>query len=160
MMLIRAARRARSEARVNLAHVRRWFVDVSLTAANVTWSSGVAPFTGNAGETITEGMPVYLNTADNEYYKCDADVEATSIIAGVALSNGVNGRPMLIAPPGAVINVGATLTAGTYYCASVTPGGVAPEVDLAAGDWPTILYVGNGTAVHEVIGKKGTAVHA
>ncbi len=134
--------------------------DVSLTASQVTWSSGVAPIIGTAGETITEGMPVYLSTSDNRYYKCDADVEASSIIAGVALSNAVAGRPMVIAPPGAVINVGATLTAGTYYCASTTAGGVAPETDLSAGDWPTILYIGNGTAVHKVIGEKGTAAHA
>ncbi len=134
--------------------------DVSLTASQVTWSSGVAPIIGTAGETITEGMPVYLSTSDNRYYKCDADVEASSIIAGVALSNAVAGRPMVIAPPGAVINVGATLTAGTYYCASTTAGGVAPETDLTSGKWPTILYIGNGTAVHEVIGKKGTAAHA
>jgi len=113
-----------------------------------------------AGETITEGMPVYLNTSDNRYYKCDADVEASSIIAGVALSNAVAGRPMVIAPPGAVINVGATLTAGTIYGCSLTAGGVAPETDMGSGDWVTVLYIGNGTAVHKVIGEKGTAAHA
>lgn len=134
--------------------------DVSITASQVTWVSGVAPIDAVFGETVTEGMPVYLNTTDNEYYKTDADVEASSVIAGVALTNGINGRVGKIAPPGAVINVGATLTAGTYYCASTTAGGVAPETDLAAGDWPTILYIGNGTAVHEIIGKKGTVAHA
>lgn len=134
--------------------------DLSITAANVKWVSGVPPKTVRAGETITEGMPVYRLTTDNEHYKCDADNDASSEFAGVALTNAVDGRDMLIAPPGAVINVGATLTAGTIYSLSTTAGGVAPETDLAAGDYVTILYIGNGGANHEVIGKKGTAVHA
>lgn len=134
--------------------------DVSLTAANVTWVSGVPPQTVIAGETITEGMPVYRLSSDNEHYKCDADTDAASEFAGIALTNGVNGRPMVIAPPGAVINVGATLTAGTVYALSTTAGGIAPETDLLAGDYITVVYIGNGGTNHEVIGKKGTAVHA
>lgn len=134
--------------------------DVALTAANVKWVSGVPLQDAVFGETVTEGMPVYRLSSDNEHYKCDADNDASSEFAGIAMTNGVDGRVGKIAPPGAVINVGATLAAGTIYAISTTAGGVAPETDLGAGDYITVLYIGNGGTNHEVIGKKGTAVHA
>lgn len=134
--------------------------DISVTAANVAWVSGVPHQTVIAGETITPGQAVYRLSSDNEHYKTDADVDASSEFAGIALTSGYNGQPMVIAPPGAVINVGATLTAGTVYALSTTAGGIAPETDLLAGDYITVVYIGNGGTNHEVIGKKGTAVHA
>lgn len=159
-MSIRAIRRSNSEAPVNLAQRRAWFVDVSQTATSVKWVSGTRPRVVPAGATIAAGNAVYLNTSTLKYELADADVDATSEFAGIALSDGVNGRDMLIAPPGAVINWGATLTAGTIYVLSTTAGGVAPWADLGAGDYVVVLCIGAGTANAEVIGKKGAAVHA
>lgn len=135
-------------------------VDISQTPANVTWVSGTRPTVVKAGATIAAGQPVYLNTTTLEHELCDADTDAASNFAGVSLTGGVDGRDMLIAPPGAVINWGATLTAGTLYTLSTTAGGICPDVDLATGDYVNVLAIGAGTANAEIIGKKGAAVHA
>lgn len=134
--------------------------DISVTAANVKWVSGNRPLVVKAGATITRGQAVYLNTSTLEHELADADTDAASQFAGIALTDGADGSDMLIAPPGAVINWGATLTAGTIYTLSTTAGGVGPEADLAAGDYVVILAIGAGTANAEIIGKKGAAVHA
>lgn len=134
--------------------------DLSQTAANVKWVSGVRPSIVKAGATIARGTPVYLNTATLEHEAADADTDAASEFAGVAITDGTDGSDMLIAPPGAVINWGATLTAGTIYVVSTTAGGVCPEADLATGDYVVILAIGAGTANAEIIGAKGAAVHA
>lgn len=134
--------------------------DVSQTAASVKWVSGKRPFVGKAGAAIAAGNQLYLDLTTLKYKLADADNADTSEFAGVALSDGVDGRDMLIAPPGAVINWGATLTAGTIYVMSTTAGGVAPWADLSAGDYVVVLAIGAGTANAEIIGKKGTAVHA
>jgi len=134
--------------------------DISQTAASVTWVSGVREIVGKGGGTGTPGQSVYLDTTTNTYKLADADTDIESVVAGILLDNMVSGRPCLIAPPGAVINWGATLTAGTIYVQSTTPGGVAPWADLAAGDYVNVLCIGAGTGNAEVIGKRGTAVHA
>ena len=134
--------------------------DISVTAAQVTWVSGVRPFVGQGGDTGTPGQTVYLDTTTNKYKLADADTDATSVVAGVLLDNMVDGRPCIIAPPGAVINWGATLTAGTIYVQSTTAGGVCPEADPTTGDYINVLAVGAGTANAEIIAKRGTAVHA
>lgn len=134
--------------------------DISVTATQVTWVSGVRPFVGQGGGSGTPGQPVYLDTTTNTYKLADADTDAESVVAGVLLDNMVSGRPCIIAPPNAVINWGATLTAGTIYTLAVTAGGVCPWADLGTGDYVNVLAIGAGTAIAEVIGKRGTAVHA
>lgn len=159
-MTIRTIRRSNNEAQINLAKRRAWFIDVSQTPANVTWVSGNRPIVVKAGATILAGQPVFLNTTTLEHELADADTDAASNFAGISLTGGVDGRDMLIAPPGAVINWGATLTAGTIYVVSTTAGAVAPWADLATGDYVVVLAIGAGTANAEIIGKKGAAVHA
>lgn len=134
--------------------------DISVTAANVKWVSGTRPRVVKAGATITAGQAVYLNTTTLEHELADADTDAASEVAGVSLTDGVDGRDMLIAPAGATIAWGATLTAGTIYVLSATAGGVAPEADLATGDYVVVLAVGAGTANARIINAKGAAVHA
>lgn len=134
--------------------------DISVTAANVTWVSGARPRVVKGGATITPGQAVYLNTSTNEYELADADTDAASEFAGIAISNGENARDMIIAPPGAVINFGATLAAGTIYTVSATAGGICPDTDLTTGDYVVVVAIGAGTANAEIIGKKGAAVHA
>jgi hypothetical protein len=134
--------------------------DIVQTAANVKWVSGTRPQIVKAGATIAAGSPVYLNTTTLKYSLAKADADATSEFAGISIDGGVDGRDMLIAPPGAVIAWGATLTAGTIYVVSAaTAGAVAPWADLGTGNYVVILAIGAG-ANAEIIGKKGAAVHA
>lgn len=120
--------------------------DISITAANVVIVSGSAS-TGTAGETITAGQALYLNSTDNELYKADAnDTAAKAVVVGVALNGASNGQPLSYAPAGCVVNMGATLTVGTIYVLSTTAGGVAPSTDLATSSYVTVLGVAQTAA--------------
>ncbi len=154
------ARRLNREAAVNLTQRRAWFVDETVTAANVKWVSGVRPATVKAGDTIAAGKVCYLDTTTNLQELADADNDATSVVSGISIDGGVDGRDMFLAIPGSVINVGFTTTAGAIYTLSITPGGICIDVDLASGDWVNVLFIGNGTANVELICKRGTVVHA
>lgn len=134
--------------------------DISVTATQVTWVSGVRPIQGKAGATITPGQVVYLDENTNTYKLADANAAASAAVAGVCLDGGVSGRDIYVAPPGARINWGATLTAGTIYELSETAGGVAPSADIGMGVYVNVLCIGNGTAIAEIIAKLGEAVHA
>lgn len=153
-------RRPNREGAISLAKRRAWFVDATVTAANVIWSSGVRPATVKAGATITPGQVCYLDTTVNEHILADADTDTASVVSGISIDGGVDGRDMYLAIPGSVINVGFTTTAGTIYVLSTTAGGIAPWADLGTGDYVNVLFIGNGTAVVELICKRGTAVHA
>ena len=128
--------------------------DLSITAANVDWVGGTPPKRVKAGATITRGMWVYRDAADGEYKKADANGSATlSVVEGMALTDGFDGKPMLIAPNGAVVNVGATTTAGAAYgltstdagTANGSAGGACLLSALGSGDYKRPLYVGSGT---------------
>ena len=127
---------------------------LSITAANVKWVGGVRPVMVKGGATLTRGQCLYLDTTDLEHKVADADVDASSVFAGVALTDGTDGSDMLIAPPGAVVNIGATTTAGTIYCIGLAGGDIVPWADLGTGDYVTVLFVGTGTANVEIIGKR------
>lgn len=134
--------------------------DVSVTAASVNWVSGVRPIQGIAGATITAGQVVYLDTATNTYKLAKADAAATAVVAGICLDGGVAGRPIWIAPPGAVVNCGGTNAAGTIFVlAADNAGAFAAWADLATSNYVNVLFIGTGTNV-ELICKLGSVVHA
>ncbi len=129
--------------------------DLSITAANVKWVSGVRPRTVQGGATITRGQALYADSADgNQHKKADANAAATSNAVAIALTDGTDSSDMLIAVAGSTINVGATTTAGVPYCVSSTDaltangaaGGIVAYSALGAGDTPCILFWGSGTA--------------
>jgi hypothetical protein len=75
--------------------------DVAITAANVDWLGGTSPERVKAGGTITRGMMVYRDSADGEYKAADANGSATlSVVEGMAMTDGFDGKPMLIAKDG------------------------------------------------------------
>lgn len=158
--LIRNARRSNLVHRVDLRKRRAWFVDATVTPANVKWSSGVRPNTVQAGATVAAGQVCYLDTATNTYKLAQATSATLAAAAGISIDGGVSGRDMFVAGPGSVINVGFTTTAGTIYVLSAgAAGGIAPWADLTTGNYVNVLFIGNGTAVVELICKLGTAVH-
>lgn len=97
------------------------------------------------GEAVTQGMPVYLNTSDGEYYKADANASSTTAqAAGIALTPGGDGERGVIVTSSSGIDLGATLTVGTTYVVSATAGAIAPIADLTTNDYVTVL--GTATA--------------
>jgi len=122
------------------------FVDLVITAANVKpVSDQVIDSSANAGEAITQGQSVYLDT-DGKWYKSDANgVAAKKDLKGIALNNAAADQPLAVQKAG-VINMGATVAVGTIYVVSATAGGVAPSADLVSGMDTIIVGVGITTS--------------
>jgi hypothetical protein len=117
--------------------------DLTITAANVVKGSTAKTEVGIYGATITAGQTVYQDASDKKYKLCDADsgTAAVRTTRGIALNSGSDGQPAAVQTEGA-ITIGATVTVGTIYVQSDTPGGIMPAADLEAGDYVTVLGVG------------------
>jgi hypothetical protein len=120
--------------------------DLSITAANVKLLSLTPQYrTVQFGETVTAGQAVYKKAADGKYWKADNDVDlATATVAGIAYTGGAADGYGVIVVSGPM-DLGATLTAGTYYVLSSTAGGICPAADLGSSDFIVTLGVATTT---------------
>lgn len=124
---------------------------LSVTAANVLPGANAIKRTGIAGATITAGQAVYEDSADGKFKLADADLSAAaSKVVGIALHGASNGQQLTIDmedddfTPGATLSLSAAGDTGVYVLDG-TAGGICPFDDLAAGDYPVILYVAKST---------------
>jgi hypothetical protein len=117
--------------------------DLSQTAANVKLMSASSRVgTGQAGEGITQGQPIYQLNTDGKWYRCDAnDGVVKAACRAIALTPASTNGFIAFALPGADVDVGATLTVGQTYVVSANIGAIAPISDLAAASWVTPLGV-------------------
>lgn len=106
--------------------------DISVTPGNVVAGSNATRDTGTAGETITAGKAVFLNTATNRWMLSDNNGTGTRTVRGIALNGASANQPVAVLKDGD-ITIGATLTAGTDYWLSATAGGICPRADLDVG---------------------------
>ncbi len=120
-------------------------VDIVITAANVLKGTGAQTLEGTAGETITAGETLYLDTSVNTYKLADNSAATTDLVAGIALHSSVVNQPIVVQKSGN-IDLGTTLTAGETYVLSTTAGGIAPIADLATTEYVTLLGVATGAA--------------
>lgn len=116
--------------------------DVTVTAAEVLPTSTTEYATGEAGETITAGEPLYKKSGDgNALWKCDADTSAESDCVGVSMCGGANGQQIVYAVAG-TIDPGFTAVVGEAYAVSATVGRIAPVSDITtSGDFITFLGI-------------------
>ena len=123
-------------------------VDLAITAASVLAGPGAKRETGTAGETITAGQPVYLDTSTNRYRLADSNAatEAARIPRGIALNGAATDQPLTIQTTGDIA-IGATLVEGTAYYLSDTPGGIAPRADIGAGEYVCLIGLAKSTSV-------------
>jgi len=116
-------------------------VDLTITAASVQPTSSTKRLTKIAGAAITAGQSVYVDASDLlQLADCDASA-TTAAATGISLANVAAGQPCSYATTGD-LDMGSIITAGEIYVLSGTAGGIAPEADLASGDYVTILGVG------------------
>lgn len=120
-------------------------VDLTITAANIIAGSGANNDNGTAGETITAGQCLYLDSSDSKYKLADSNAAGKDVVAGISLHAALNGQPIKFIT-GGNLAMGAILTVGETYCLSETPGGIAPIADLATGEKVSILGVATTTS--------------
>ncbi|MEL6104802.1 MAG: hypothetical protein AAFU85_02140 [Planctomycetota bacterium] len=118
--------------------------DLTINAANV----GIKGNTGQVrivqvGEVVTKGQIARFD--GTKYYRTQADSASNATIAGVFLSSASTDGYAVLLSGAAKLNPGATVTVGTVYVVSATAGGIAPESDLASGDFVAILGVGSAS---------------
>ena len=118
---------------------------VTVLAASVTaTTTNPITTTGNGGETITAGQPVYLNSADNELYKAVNTAASTAAAVGISNVPSADGKGITYySKNGTVIDLGATLTEDTWYIVSSTAGAIEPVADSTSGDYRTWLGFGD-----------------
>lgn len=109
--------------------------DISITAANVKLVSGPTKSL-IAAAVLTAGQACYQASATKKAGLADNDSATAEVrsIAGLALNGAAADQPVVLAVNGAVVNVGAVLTAGVDYYLSGTPGSIAPRADVTTGD--------------------------
>lgn len=118
--------------------------DIVVTAASVVPGSGAIVKNGIAGEAITAGQSVFEATdGDIELAEFDT-VVADAAAVGIALNDAAVGQHITYAIGGNV-TFNAVLAAGQVYIVGAAPGGIAPEVDAAAGNFVSVLGVGLST---------------
>ena len=109
--------------------------DITITPANVVAGQGASLTDMTAGAAIAAGQVVYREAASNLAKLADADHAAVEgrIPFGIALNAAASGQPVRVLRSG-LITIGATLTAGTDYWLSGTPGGICPRADVGGGE--------------------------
>lgn len=122
--------------------------DLVITAASVVKGASADVDHGTAGATITAGQAVYLDTATRKYLLADSDsaTAAAKLPSGVALNGAANNQPVAVQKSGDV-TIGATLTPGTDYWLSNTPGGICPRADVGAGESAVFMGVAKSASV-------------
>lgn len=127
--------------------------DVTITAANVKAGANAKTRRGIAGATIAAGQVVYETVIGGVpkvlLADCNASITTASAV-GIALNNAANDQPIEYVIEDDDFTVGGTLSlsaagARGIYVLSGTPGGIAPQGDLASGDYPVVLGVAKST---------------
>lgn len=128
--------------------------DISITAANVLGSSTAVRLTQyKAGETLTAGQPVYLNSS-SQWVKLDINAAATgngvSDVRGITENGAASGQPVSVVTEDTDFTVGGTLTNGSALYGSTTAGGITHDVP-ASGSYP--VYIGQAKSTTKAVVK-------
>lgn len=118
--------------------------ELTITAAQVLSGADADYFQGIAGQAITAGQSVYLDTLTNRVRLADANGSQDSAEAiGIALNEAAAEQPVRVQTNG-TLTLGAAAAPGVsnVYIVGGTPGGIAPSADKVAGWYATILGVG------------------
>lgn len=123
--------------------------DLVITAASVAGGSNAnIDRSGSFGEAVTSGQAVYKSGTTQKWMKADSNSvtpEARQAI-GIALNGGALDQPVAVLKSGD-ITIGATLTPGTAYYLSDTPGGICPLADVGTGEYVCEIGLAKSTSV-------------
>lgn len=140
--------------------------NLSQTAASVALGARSTPtMIVQYGESVTQGMPLYLHT-DGKWYQCDCnDGVAKARCGAIALTPGATDGFGLVAIPSAtpdasLVNLGATLAVGTVYAISATKGAICPVADVMTTQFVTTIGIARSTSVLNFQVSVGTVAKA
>jgi len=121
-------------------------VDLTITAASVQHAVGASLVTGVSGAAITPGDSLYLSATKQLTPALHSGTAAQAAAVGIAVSGAPGaGQPITYQTAGNV-DLGATLTTGVTYVVGAAAGGIAPDSDAGASDFPTVLGVATTTS--------------
>ena len=106
--------------------------NLTITAASVAKGSNATVVSYTAGGTLTQGMPVYIDTSNNAI-AARANAAATDGVVGITLNAASSGQPVSVLTSGD-ITIGATVAVGTVYCLAYATGAglICPNADIQA----------------------------
>lgn len=121
--------------------------NLSITAANVQNSDTASIVDGIAAVAITAGQVLY-KLLNGTYGLADANGTTPAFkVAGIALNDAGPGQPVQLVTNDVAFVSGGTMTKGTIYILSGTPGAIAPVADLTTGWNRQILGVALSSTV-------------
>ena len=122
--------------------------DVLQTPNDVREAAGIVPQSAIAAEAIAAGQWIRINANSKEGELADC-TEQQGQCDGLAVSGAIAGQRFNY-QSGGTLDVGAVLDEGQLYVLS-EGGAMAPVADLAAGDFVTLLGIGEagGTLVQQ-----------
>lgn len=125
--------------------------NLTITTASVELSDDSVPQFGVAGEPLSAGQTVRLNSADRRWYKAiSSSVVGSSESTAIVILGAATGGQIGLCLGGSYV-VGATLALNTLYVVSATVGLICPIVDLVTGNWVSPLFVSKSTTVGQLI---------
>ena|SRR6476469_3863005 len=125
--------------------------NLAITATSVVSQDNASVQQGSLGEAVTAGQAVYRSSTTQLWMLADSNSvtpEARHAI-GIALNGGSTGQPVNVQTAGK-ITIGATLTAGTDYYLSDTPGAICPRADVGSGEYVCLLGLASSTTVLDI----------
>lgn len=125
--------------------------DVTITDANtspsVTTGFVVATVPVQIGEAVTTKMtPLYFNSADSKYYKCDSTDSAKYKAVAFSWDTGSTDDYIIVVTAGKV-ELGAILTKGRTYVVSSTAGLIMLDSSLTTNDYSYRVGTADSTSV-------------
>ena len=113
---------------------------VTITPSDVFASINAQLGNGVAGETITQGQPVYLKDADRRLYKASNLTLAESRVVGISRNAATAGQPLLVDRLDPAFTYGGTQATGSTLYLSSTAGGMTTTY-ASAGQYVVVLGV-------------------
>jgi hypothetical protein len=118
--------------------------ELTITPAQVLSGPDADFFQGIAGQAVTAGQAVYLDSLSNRLRLADANGSQDSAeVVGIALHEAAAEQPLRIQTDGTMtLGAGAAPVVSTVYIVGGNPGGIAPVGDKILGWYTSILGVG------------------